>query len=94
MRIVHKVCQHLLYHDAVNRIVPGRKKTYPNHEDGSLKCLECPGWERDVDYGKLRRGCYAVAIEYVNIVKYGNPWGRKYKNSRRDWPKKKGKKNV
>ena len=80
-----------MYHDAVNRIIPGDESTRPNRS--KLMCAECPGWEKS-DYGLLRRGCYAVAIEYVNIVKYGNPWGKKYKHSRRDWPKKKGKKNV
>lgn len=48
--------------------------------------MECPGWEMS-EWGPVRRGCYAQALEYLNIVKYGNPWGKKYRNTRRNWPR-------
>jgi hypothetical protein len=32
------------------------------------RCSHCPKWEDDPDYGKLQRGCYALAKEACMIV--------------------------
>jgi len=37
------------------------------HRDES-RCHHCPKWEPDKQYGKLQRGCYAMAAEACQIV--------------------------
>ena len=80
MRIVHKVCSMIRRHEALERGLRGKK-----HDEHS-KCKECPAWEKITHYGRCQRMCYGLAVEMINIVKWGNPWGRKYRNSRRAWP--------
>jgi hypothetical protein len=86
LRTIHKICEHLSKRDRLvsNRHLP-KTRQIPYDPD-EHQCMECPGWEMS-DYGKVRRGCYADAVEYLNIMKYGNPWGKKYKHSRRNWPR-------
>lgn len=41
-----------------------------------LVCKRCDPW-RDVQHiGRMKRGCYALAEEVVNIVETGNAWRR------------------
>lgn len=73
---VHKCCAYIKRHDAMRA------------DDIALEmeCRRCPSWEQSGHYGKVKRGCRAQAEEMVNVVKFGNPWGRKYQRSRRFWP--------
>lgn len=80
MKTIHKLCYHIRYGEAVERNLRGKK--FKEH----ATCKECPAWERIPNYGMCQRGCYGVASEVLNIVKWGNPWGRKYRYSRRSWP--------
>jgi hypothetical protein len=75
MKTVHKVCHMLLKWEAV------RSDERPPRE-----CKECPARTNiEGHVGTLM--CRLQAQEFVNIVKYGNPWGKKYKYLRRKWPK-------
>lgn len=38
-------------------------------------CRRCAPWETDPDHGKVRRVCYGLAQEVVNIVLTGHPHG-------------------
>lgn len=71
MRTVHKVCTMLRRWDAVN-----------SDADEAKKCEKCPAWEKS-RHGKVVKGCRVKAMEFVNIVKTGNPWGAK----RVPWPR-------
>jgi hypothetical protein len=77
MKVIHKVCSMLRKHEALSM---SRKKAV---EHG--RCKECPAWVK-TSYGAGKQGCRALAEEMVNIVHFGNPWGRKYRYSRRSWP--------
>lgn len=32
------------------------------------RCQQCPTWEEDKEYGKIQRGCYAMASEACRVV--------------------------
>lgn len=73
MKTVHKVCTMLRKHDSLH------------HENNLGPCKQCPRWEKF--HGRtVVAGCRVQAEEYVNIVKFGNPWGKKYQRTRRSWP--------
>lgn len=74
MRTVHKVCTMLRRHEAA-----------ANDYAKPKACLKCPASEPVVN-GRYRgtRACRVQAQEFVNIVKTGNPWGKK----RCVWPPK------
>lgn len=36
-------------------------------------CKNCPEWEEDERHGKIKRGCYGVAEEVMNICQTGHP---------------------
>jgi hypothetical protein len=38
-----------------------------SHLDES-RCMQCPRWEDDPDYGKVQRGCYGMAAEVCRII--------------------------
>lgn len=69
---VHKVCTMLRKHEATHR---GTKDYH---------CKECPAW-KETPYGKGKQMCRGMAEEMIAIVKFGNPWGKKYQRSRRFW---------
>jgi hypothetical protein len=68
VRTVHKVCNHLLKFEAVFYV-----------DDKPEKCRECPAWEKVKYHGRCKRACRLGAEEFVNIVKTGNPWGKRGK---------------
>lgn len=72
MRTVHKVCSMLRKHDEI----------------ADYRCKECPATVIIASGYKGKQGCRLLAEEMVNIVMHGNPWGRKYRNTRRSWPDK------
>lgn len=83
MKTVHKVCSMLRKDTACERNMSAKKiKEF-------VRCKECPAYV-DTPYGKGKNGCRMHAEEYLNIVKFGNPWGRKYRNSRKSWPDRSG----
>lgn len=41
---------------------------YTRTTQGDTRCLHCPKWEDDPDYGKMSRGCYVIAAEACRIV--------------------------
>lgn len=52
-------------------------------------CKLCPARYRHQYYGWMVYGCYGLAAELINIVKTGNPWGKKAsKKSVRAWRKR------
>ena len=79
MKGVHKVCYYIRKHDAA------RSQTLAAM-DRKIKCKECPAWETDPVHGNVKNGCRMQAEEIINVVRYGNPWGRKYRKSRSSWP--------
>lgn len=32
------------------------------------RCMHCPQWEVDPDYGQVQRGCYGIAAEVCRVV--------------------------
>jgi hypothetical protein len=83
MKTVHKVCSMLRKGDAV------RGPRLPQ-EPFAWKCKECPAQIETGSHGKGKQGCRLRAEEFVNLVKFGNPWGKKYQHSRKSWPDRSG----
>lgn len=46
--------------------------------DKDKPCLGCPAWHTDDEMpGRWTRACYRLAVEAINIAKYGHPFGKK-----------------
>lgn len=67
MKTVHKVCTMLNRWESLARGKRSRDKP----------CQECKKWQKTEHYGKCAPMCYLRAEEFINIVKTGNPWGKK-----------------
>ena len=68
MKRIHKVCSYL------------KRIDVRSGKSDSVKCSECPAWEYQQILGKkekVQRLCYGLAKEMTNVVKTGNPWGKK-----------------
>lgn len=83
MKTIHKVCSMIRKHEAVN--IRGQKKAQEH-----ARCKECPAWIETGHYGKGKQMCRGLAEEMMNVIKWGNPWGRKYRHSRKSWPDRAG----
>lgn len=74
MKRVHRVCY----------LITQLENTARDGEPQRTVCEECPAWERSEHYGRVKRGCRALAEEMVNVAQTGDPWRRK----RSTWPLK------
>jgi hypothetical protein len=41
---------------------------YTRRSEGRDRCLHCPAWAEDPDYGPVQRGCYGIAAEACRII--------------------------
>lgn len=63
---VHTVCEYM-------------KRVRGENETGSPVCKECPAWEIDPHYGKMKRMCRSLAEEVMSIVIHGTPFPPQWK---------------
>ena len=82
MKTVHKVCYWIRKHEAVSR-EPDANGTV------AVRCDQCPALETINGRYRGTRMCRLMAQELIDVVKYGNPWGKKYQRTRRSWPDRK-----
>ena len=76
MKRVHKVCQWI-------------KSEAPRAKDAK-DCEQCPMREMHEGHGYGTRACVLIAKELISVVKFGQPFGKRFARSRASWPDRSG----